>query len=55
MEPVIVIDNEMATVRMYKVEVEYMYSNPTGLYNLSLPEKKLRNYLNFRAREKNYA
>ena len=40
---------------MHKVEVEYMYSNPTGLYNLSLPEKKLRNYTNYRAPEKTYA
>ena len=32
-----------------------MYGNPTGKFNLSLPEKKLRNNLNFREREKSYA
>ena len=47
--PVVTVENELVTVRMSRVEVEYMYGNPTGLYNLSLPEKKLRNHLNFRA------
>ena len=42
-------------VRLFKIEVEYMYSNPTGRYNLSLPERKLRDYINMRAPELNYA
>jgi len=39
---------------MYLLTCEYMYSNPTGLYNLSLPDRKLRNHLNFRLKERNY-
>ena len=55
MEPVAVEENDYVTVRMYKVEVEYMYGNPTGLYNLSLPEKRVRNQLDFRLPDLNYA
>ena len=42
-------------MRLFKITCEYMYGNPTGKFNLSLPEKKLRNNLNFREREKSYA
>lgn len=42
-------------MRLFKVTCEYMYGNPTGKFNLSLPEEKLRNNLNFREREKSYA
>lgn len=55
MEPVAVEENDYVTVRMYKVEVEYMYGNPTGLYNLSLPEKRVHNQLDFRLPDLNYA
>ena len=48
-------EQDMVTVRMFKVTSEYMYGNPTGKYNLSLPEKKLRNHMNFREREKSYS
>lgn len=51
---VFVEENDLVTVRMFKVSAEWMYSNPTGLYNLSLPEKKLRSHLNFRAPERHY-
>lgn len=33
-------DNVIVTVQ--EVECEYMYSNPTGLFNLSLPDKLMR-------------
>lgn len=39
---------------MYKLTAEYIWSNPTGKYNLSIPDKKLRNHLNFKAREQSY-
>lgn len=29
--------NEMVDVRLVQVECNYIYSNPTGLFNLSLP------------------
>lgn len=48
-------EQDLVTVRVFKVTCEYMYGNPTGKYNLSLPEKKLRNHLNFREREKSYS
>lgn len=50
-------EDDLVTVRLFKVTCEYMYSNPTGKFNLSLPEKKLRNTLQFnsREREKSYA
>ena len=51
---VFVEESDLVTVRMFKLSAEWMYSNPTGLYNLSLPEKKLRNHLNFRAPERHY-
>lgn len=54
-DPVAEFENEAVVVRMFKVEVEYMYGNPTGLYNLSLPDRKLRNYLNYKAPERTYA
>lgn len=55
MTTVDVQESDLVTVRLYKVEVEYMYGNPTGLYNLSMPEKAVRNHLNHRSRDKNYA
>lgn len=48
-------EHELVTVRLFKMTCEYIYGNPTGKFNLSLPEKKLRSHLNFREREKNYA
>lgn len=54
-EPVAQFENEAVFVRMFKIDVEYMYGNPTGHYNLSLPDRKLRNYLNFKAPERTYA
>lgn len=48
-------EQDLITVRMFKITCEYMYGNPTGKYNLSLPEKKLRSHLNFREREKSYS
>ena len=47
-------DIDDVTVKMYALTCEYMYSNPTGLYNLSLPDRKLRNHLNFRQKERTY-
>lgn len=35
--------NNLITVRIYEVSNEYMFSNPTGLFNISIPEKKLQN------------
>ena len=32
-------ENELATVTLEQVSCEFMYSNPTGLFNLSAPEK----------------
>lgn len=47
-------ETELVTVKMYKLTAEYIWSNPTGKYNLSIPDKKLRNHLNFKAREQSY-
>lgn len=54
-EVVAEVENDYVTVRMTKMDIEYMYGNPTGRFNLSLPEKKVRNHLNFRKRETSYA
>jgi len=54
-DPVQTIETDTVTVRLFKLDVEYMYGNPTGLYNLSLPEKKLRNHLDWKSQEKTYA
>jgi len=32
-------EHELVTVKLYEVKNEWMYSNPTGMFNLSLPEK----------------
>jgi len=32
-------EHELVTVRLYEVKNEWMYSNPTGMFNLSLPDK----------------
>lgn len=55
MEPIEVINHDYVTVRLYKVKVEYMYGNPTGKYNLSMPEKKLRSMIDLRSTDRNYA
>lgn len=47
-------DIDDVSVKIIALTCEYMYSNPTGLYNLSLPDLKLRNHLNFKAKEQNY-
>lgn len=47
-------DIDDVTVKIVALTCEYMYSNPTGLYNLSLPSLKLRNHLNFKAQENTY-
>lgn len=36
-------DTELATVSLVEVSVEYMYSNPQGIFNLSASEKMWRN------------
>lgn len=35
-------DTEMATVTLEEVSSEYMYSNPQGMFNLSVPDKMWR-------------
>ena len=42
MTEVAVKEHELVTVKLMEVKNEWMYSNPTGLYNLSIPEKALR-------------
>lgn len=36
------VEDERVTVNIYEVENEFIYSNPTGLFNLSLPDKLVR-------------
>ena len=36
-------DTEQALVTVEEVSCEYMYSNPDGMFNLSVPEKMYRN------------
>ena len=48
-------ETDLVTVRMFKMTAEYIWSNPTGKFNLSIPDKKLKNHLNFRAPELSYA
>ena len=36
------VENEKVIVKMYEVECEYSYSNPTGRFNLSCPGKQYR-------------
>lgn len=40
-------DTELATVILEEVSCEFMYSNPNGLFNLSVPEKCWRNPTNY--------
>ena len=40
-------EHELVTVKLLEVKNEWMYSNPTGLYNLSVPEKALRTSTGF--------
>ena len=42
MTEIAVQEHELVTVKLIEVKNEWMYSNPTGLYNLSVPEKALR-------------
>jgi len=40
-------DTEFATVILEEVSCEFMYSNPNGMFNLSVPEKMWRNTSNY--------
>lgn len=42
---IFVEETDMCTVRMFALVNEYMYSNPTGQFNLSLPQRKIRSHL----------
>lgn len=35
-------ENESVIVRLVEVDCEWMYSNPTGVFNLSVPDKAFR-------------
>jgi len=35
--------NNYLVLKLYEVSNEYMFSNPTGLFNISVPDKKLQN------------
>ena len=47
MTEIAVQEHELVTVKLMEVKNEWMYSNPTGLYNLSVPEKALRTSTGF--------
>ena len=47
-------DTDDLTVKVYLMTCEYMYSNPTGMFNLSLPAFRLNNHYNFRAKHSSY-
>lgn len=40
-------ETELATVVLEEVSCEFMYSNPNGMFNLSIPEKMWRNPSNY--------
>jgi len=40
-------DTDSAYVTVEEVSCEYMYSNPDGMFNLSVPEKMFRNQTNY--------
>lgn len=42
-------ENELASISIDEIQNEFMFSNPTGLFNLSVPDKKMRasNYETF--------
>lgn len=42
-----VYEDDEVRVSLLEIECEYIYSNPTGVYNLSLPHKEFRD-ANFR-------
>jgi hypothetical protein len=35
-------ENENVIVKLVEIETEWMYSNPTGIFNLSIPDRALR-------------
>jgi hypothetical protein len=35
-------ENESVIVKLVEIETEWMYSNPTGIFNLSIPDRALR-------------
>lgn len=35
-------EDDHVKVELMEIECEYMYGNPTGVYNLSLPERLMR-------------
>lgn len=35
-------EDEFVSVKLVEVKCEYMYSNPTKFFNLSMPEKMMR-------------
>ena len=37
--PVSEFENEDVVVNLVKIPIDYIYSNPTGRYNLSLPDR----------------
>jgi hypothetical protein len=37
-----VYEDDFCKVQLFEIECEYMYSNPTGMFNLSLSEKLMR-------------
>jgi hypothetical protein len=39
---ILVEENESVAVRLVEVDCEWMFSNPTGLFNLSIPDKAYR-------------
>jgi len=39
---ILVERHELMSVKLREVTLEWMYSNPTGLFNLSVPEKAYR-------------
>lgn len=42
-----VFENDAVKVQLLEIECAYVFSNPTGVYNLSLPDKEYRDS-NFR-------
>lgn len=39
---ILVEENESVIIRLIEVDCEWMFSNPTGIFNLSIPEKAFR-------------
>lgn len=39
---ILVEENESVAVRLVEVDCEWMFSNPTGMFNLSIPDKAYR-------------